>query len=222
MPYQITTIPLKTGIASVNCYLIKTGSGFILIDTGLSKSRSALEARLDAAGCRPGDLALIVATHGDFDHIGNCRYLRDKFKAKITMHCDDVGMAERGEMFWNRKKGNFIIRAIANVMFKLPPSDRFSPDILLKDGDGLVEYGLKAVVLYIPGHSKGSIGVLTENGDLFCGDLFENIRKPALSSLMDDPEAGNSSLGKLENSLVHTVYPGHGNSFLMKEIPRGQ
>jgi hydroxyacylglutathione hydrolase len=49
---------------------------------------------------------LIVITHGDFDHIGNAAYLRQKFGAKIAMHADDVGMAERGDMFWNRKKGN--------------------------------------------------------------------------------------------------------------------
>jgi glyoxylase-like metal-dependent hydrolase (beta-lactamase superfamily II) len=188
----------------------------------LTKSRSALDAQLESAGCKPGDLALIVLTHGDFDHIGNCRYVRDKFKAKTAMHCDDAGMAERGDMFWNRKKGNFLIKTIANLLFPFKKDDRFSPDILLKDGDGLVEYGLKAVVLYIPGHSKGSIGVLTENGDLFCGDLLENIRKPAISSLTDDPEAAKTSLAKLENSLVHMVYPGHGKSFLMKEIPRGQ
>jgi hydroxyacylglutathione hydrolase len=218
MPPQITPISLKSAIASVNCYLIKTSSGFILIDTGFTKSRSALEAQLDSAGCKPGDLALIVATHGDFDHIGSCRYVRDKFKSKIAMHADDSGMAERGDMFWNRKKGNFILKAVANLLFPFKKDDRFSPDIILNDGDSLVEYGLKAVVLSIPGHSKGSIGVLTENGDLFCGDLFQNVRKPALNSIMDDPETAKLSLKKLENSLVHTVYPGHGKSFLMKAL----
>jgi hydroxyacylglutathione hydrolase len=216
MPYEITTISLKSSIAAVNCYLINTGSGFILIDTGFTTCRSELDARLVSAGCKPGNLALIVVTHGDFDHIGNCRYVRDKFKTKIAMHADDAGMAERGDMFWNRKKGNFVLKAVAKLLFPFKKDDMFSPDIVLKDGNDLVGYGLKAVVLSIPGHSKGSIGVLTENGDLFCGDLFENTRKPGLNKIMDDPETAKLSLKKLENSLVHTVYPGHGNSFLME------
>ncbi|RLI67201.1 hypothetical protein DRO91_10540, partial [Candidatus Heimdallarchaeota archaeon] len=30
-----------------------------------------LERELEKAGCKPGDLKLVVLTHGDFDHTGN-------------------------------------------------------------------------------------------------------------------------------------------------------
>ena len=66
-------LPFKFG--SVNCYLIENDSKYILIDTGSSKQRTQLEKELKNAGCKPGNLKLIVITHGDFDHTGNASYL---------------------------------------------------------------------------------------------------------------------------------------------------
>ena len=77
---------------------------------------------------------MIVITHGDFDHIGNAAYLRQKFGAKIAMHADDVGMAERGDMFWNRKKGNRLLRSLAPSLFRFGAADRFQPDAIVADG----------------------------------------------------------------------------------------
>jgi len=63
------TSEIKTiNFGGVNCYLVKTGDGFILIDTGVPSKRVDIEKELVRAGCKPGDLKLIVLTHGDFDH----------------------------------------------------------------------------------------------------------------------------------------------------------
>ncbi len=99
MPQEIKTINL----GGVNCYLVKTGDSFILIDTGFPAKRAALDKELASAGCRPGNLKLIVLTHGDLDHAGNCAYLRKKYGTKIAMHTGDFGMVERRDMHWNRK-----------------------------------------------------------------------------------------------------------------------
>ena len=217
---EITTIgvPLPYGLGSVSCYLIETGAGFILIDTGCSNKRAELEKRLESAGCRPGDLKLIVLTHGDFDHTGNAAYLREKFGAKIAMHHEDSGMVERGDMFWNRRKGNIFLGTIARILFRFGRKERFSPDLYVDEGHDLSEYGLDAKVLHLPGHSKGSIGILTVDGDLFCGDLFENRDKPVLSSIMDDLTAAKASVEKLKALKIRTVYPGHGKPFSMEEL----
>lgn len=223
MPEEIKTIrlPLPFHLGSVNCYLITTGPAFILIDTGSSNQRAYLENELESAGCYPGNLNLIVITHGDFDHTGNAAHLRAKYGAKIAMHADDSGMAERGDMFWNRKKGNFLIRRMAPVVIGFARSDWFKPDITVKDGTDLSEYGLNAKVLSIPGHSKGSIGILTAGGDLFCGDLFDNTAKPHLSSIMDDLTTAHASVEKLERFEINTVYPGHGASFSWSAVTGG-
>jgi hydroxyacylglutathione hydrolase len=220
MSEEITTIALSLPyrMGTVNCYLVHTGTGYVLIDTGASNKSAELENELASAGCMPGNLDLIVLTHGDFDHTGNAAYLGQKFGTPIGMHQDDAGMAEQGDMFWNRSSGNALIRLLAPLLFRFRKSNRFRPDFYLEDGYDLSEYGFDAQVLSIPGHSKGSIGVLTAGGNLFCGDLFENSDRPATNSIMDDPPACEASVEKLQGFEIRTVYPGHGRAFAMDDF----
>jgi len=223
MPQEIMTItlPLVLNWGGVNCYLVRTDAGHVLVDTGGSNKRKELARRLESLGCGPGDLRLIVLTHGDFDHIGNAAHLRRRFGAKIAMHRDDSGMAERGDMFWNRRKGGALIRMLVPLLFRLGRKDRFQPDIYLDDGDSLKEHGLDAKVIALPGHSRGSIGILTAGGDLLCGDLLESTKGPALNAIMDDPEAAEASVERLRGLPIRTVYTGHGGPFPMERIMGG-
>ncbi|MCW4052489.1 MAG: MBL fold metallo-hydrolase [Candidatus Bathyarchaeota archaeon] len=214
---EITTLttPFILNV-SVNCYLVRTGDGFILIDTGMTSKRSEIERKLESAGCKPGNLSLIVLTHGDFDHSGNAAYFRKRFGAQIAMHKDDSGMGQRGDMLWNRSKRNILIRAIFKLFFRLSKSDWFKPDLYIDKGDDFYGYGFDAKVLDIPGHSKGSIGILTGSGDLFCGDLLANVDKPEIWSIIDDSFAAQASVRKLKRLRIKTVYPGHGKPFPME------
>ena len=84
-------------LASVNSYLLAVDDGFVLIDTGRPEKREALDARLTSAGCEPGDLKLIVITHGDYDHAGNAAYLREKHGCTIAMHRSDAGRVMKAD-----------------------------------------------------------------------------------------------------------------------------
>ncbi|MFZ2071501.1 MAG: MBL fold metallo-hydrolase [Halobacteriota archaeon] len=164
-------------------------------------------------GCNPGNLKLIILAHGDFDHTGNAAYLREKFGTKIAMHNGDSGMVESGDMFCNRKKGNILLGMVASILFGFGKSERFKPDVYIEDGYDLTGYGFDARVLHIPGHSKGSIGILTVDGNLFCGDLLTNWDKPVLNSIIDDSASANASVEKLKSLKINTVYPGYGKPF---------
>jgi hydroxyacylglutathione hydrolase len=188
----------------------------VLIDTGGSNKRADLVRELEGAGCQPGSLKLIVLTHGDFDHGGNCAFLRDTHGARTAMHADDSGMVERGDMFHNRESGNALFRRIAPILFRFARSDRFRPDLYLDEGDELSGYGFDARVLHLGGHSKGSIGILTAAGDLFCGDLLDNTHQPVVNSIMDDLAAAQASVERLSGLAIRTVYPGHGRPFAME------
>ena len=209
-------MPFKLG--NVNCYLIEDNANFILIDTGSSNQRTELEKELEDAGCTPSNLKLIILTHGDFDHTGNAAYLRQKFDVQIAMHKDDSEMAEYGNMFFNRKQPNILLRKIIPVFLGFGKDKRFKPDLYIEDGDDLSVYGFDAKILSIPGHSKGSIGILMANGDVFCGDLLENLEKPILGSIMDDLVTANANVEMLKKLGINTVYPGHGTPFLMEEF----
>ncbi|HEY9076225.1 MAG TPA: MBL fold metallo-hydrolase [Anaerolineaceae bacterium] len=214
---QIIPLPLPFRMGSVNCYLIETDSGYTLIDTGGSNNRKALSEALLQAGCLPGRLNLILLTHGDFDHTGNATNLRRTFGGKIAMHTADAKMGESGDMFANRRQPNFLIRLLVPLFTGFGKAERFSPDVLLEDGQDLAPYGLEARVIAVPGHSKGSIAI--QAGDsLFCGDLLENIKKPALTNLVDDLHAAQVSLQRLAQIQAVTVYPGHGKPFAAEWI----
>ena len=217
MRYEIITIglPLPFRLGSVNCYLLEIQDSYILIDTGGSNNRAGLVRTLERAGCKPGSLKLIILTHGDFDHTGNAKYLRTEYGPKIMMHRDDAGMMEDGDMFVNRKKSNILIKMVTTTLFGFGRSERCEPDSTIEDGYDFAVHGFDAKALHLPGHSRGSIGVLTSDGDLFCGDLLENTKAPAPNALMDDTVALEASLEKLRGLAVKTVYPGHGRPFSM-------
>jgi len=209
---EIHHIPLKF-LFDANCYLIRTETGDILIDTGIKNRREKLEAEIIDAGCQPGDLKLIIITHGHVDHVGNAAYLRDKYGAKIAMHRGDVGMVNGGGMFGDAPQ-SLMIKIVGFFMniTGLGNFETFTPDILLENNHSLQEYGLGATVLHTPGHSKGSISILTASGDLFSGDIF-NGSVEGVTTLVDDQTTLTSSVEQLKTLNAETFYPGHGNPF---------
>jgi len=222
MPLTITkiTLALPLRMGTVNCYLLQSEAGAVLIDTGTANQGEELLSQLEAAGVVASELKLIAITHGDFDHTGNAASLRERYGASIGMHVGDAGMASQGDMFYNRKSSNPVVRWLAPFWAGFKKSDRFEPEVQLADGDGLDEYGIDAQVIDIPGHSSGSIGILTAAGELFCGDLFENNGEPKFNSIMDDPQTAQLSVDKLNGYTITKVYPGHGEPFQWDEFQR--
>jgi hydroxyacylglutathione hydrolase len=219
MNYTVNVISLDF----VNAYLVKAKEGFLLIDTGLPNHRERLEKELLSAGCLPDTLKLIILTHGDWDHTGNASRLREKYHVKIAMHPGDVSQVENG-VFLKRTVRPLLYKIFMTVRMlkrKLQKNTmsipRFKPDILFFDNQRLDEYGLAAKVIHIPGHTPGSIGVLTDEGDLFAGDTFVNAKKPADARIVENPAQLKNSIAALREMNIKTVYPGHGKPFAMRE-----
>ncbi len=180
---------IRIDLNGVNSYLAKSESGFVLFDTGghmvmdkiFTNRLAALQQELEAAGCTEHTLKLIVLTHGDNDHACNAAYLRQRYNAKIAMHISDSELVENPslrkwmESFRYHSVVYKIIFALMNKTITkvtqktLEDFEAFSPDILLNDGFDLSEYGLEATVIHLPGHTAGSIGILTKAGDLIAG-----------------------------------------------------
>jgi hydroxyacylglutathione hydrolase len=215
---NITTVELTF----VNAFLVKVKEGFILIDTGLAMHWEKLESELKSAGCLPDKLKLVILTHGDFDHTGNCAKLQEKYNCKIAIHKDDSLMVENG-LFLKRKVRTMSARAFSliRILFRRKFTfDKFKPDIYLTEGQNLNEYGFNATVVHIPGHTKGSIGILTDEGNLFAGDTFTNNRKPDIANYIENPMELENSIARLKKMNIKTIYPGHGKPFEMEQIAR--
>jgi len=217
-PIRTIKMALPIRLGSVNCYLLEAGTRYVLVDTGCKNQRAFLEQELLRVGCEPGKLSLIVLTHGDFDHTGNAAYLHERYGAPIGIHAGDREMLTEGEMYANRKRSSLIVKAIARALYGFGKAEQVSPDVALEAGMDLGQWGLDAEVVSIPGHSMGSIGILTATGDLLAGDLLENMKQPQLGSRIDDDAAAAASIERLKGKGVRNVYPGHGQPFEMKEL----
>ena len=213
-------------LGNANAYLVRLAApgaaaeapAFVLVDTGLSMSWSRLRAALAAEGCLPGTLRLIVLTHGDLDHTGNCVNLRREYRAPLAMHRLDAPMAEKGLRRKRQARGamgtvmNSLMRSLSRLNL-LPQPELFTPDLLLEDGQKLAEHGWDATVIHVPGHTEGSLAVLAGDGSLFSGDTLFGAKHPSL--FIEDAEAFQTSLAKLRalKPATKMVYPGHGDPF---------
>lgn len=229
---------IRINLNAVNCYLIKSKEGFILVDTGgyiildkqLTNRRDLLQKELDKAGCNADNLKLVILTHGDYDHVSNAVYLREKYKVKIALHPMDLDLVKNPNLkmlMQSFRYRSVIFKIIFSLMKKkiekvnlqiLNEFQKFTPDILIDDKFNLLNYGFHAKIVPLSGHTAGSIGILMPNGDLIAGDTFVNNSKPEISLNAYDFNLLSESVNRLKQLNIKTVYPGHGNPFSFKEL----
>lgn len=234
MKQEIIRIDLK----GVNCYLGKSEDSFVLFDTGghltmdkeYTDRKEELVKALEQVGCRPGNLKAIVLTHGDNDHVANAAFLREKYHTIIAMHEKDVELVTKvslDKMMESFQYKSILLKLVFCIMKKpirritartLEDYIEFTPDVLLKEGDDLSSYGFEAKILHLPGHTKGSIGIITEEGALIAGDTFANFKTPAMAMNASDFTALKNSIQKVRTRKVVTIYPGHGEPFEAKDL----
>lgn len=82
--------------------------------------------------------------------------------------------------------------------------------IYVKDGDSLSEYGIKAKIVELPGHTNGSIGVDVEEKHLLVGDALDNWVFPEMGHLYYNLEDIKKSYDKIKGLGPRTLYFGHG------------
>lgn len=133
------------------------------------------------------NLKYILLTHNHIDHIGALSQLKRKLKVPVAAHFLDT---------------------------KNPPSQ---PEILLDDGDNVFFGNIRLKVLHTPGHTPGSLCFLIGRY-LFSGDtLFPGGPGKTWSS-SDFKQIIKSITNKIFVLPEQTrIYPGHGNSTILKE-----
>lgn len=210
-------------LGGVACFLLEADDGFVLVDTGFVGRRARLEASLVQAGCFPGKLNLILLTHGDVDHAGNARYLHTTYGAPVAIHAAEVPVLSGGDQTANRDgppdRYSLLFRLLG-LLDRPDAFEPFAPDLLVDETTDLAPYGLDARILHLPGHSRGSIGLVLANGDAVCGDLLVSFPRPRLHFLIDDLAAARSSIKKLRQVGASTIYPSHGRPFPAARLPQ--
>jgi hydroxyacylglutathione hydrolase len=186
---------VTVGMFQENCYLYgcpETREA-VIIDPGDEAER--ILQKIEALKLIP---KYIINTHGHIDHICAIDAVSAVYPVPLAIHPADVPMYSDA-------------RAAKMYGYPAPPVKR-KPDILLQEGDHLTFGTLTLEVLHTPGHSPGSICLLSTPYCLFSGDtlFYRGIGR-------SDFEGGNpeqllrsirTKLYTLDDDLV--VFPGHG------------
>ena len=191
--YELKTMVLPP--IGTNCYLLidKATRKAAIIDPAAAGQRI-----LDVLKEAKAEPALIINTHGHWDHIGANKYLHDKTQAPILIHEADAPMLGSA--------------ALSAASFFGAGVESSAPDRLLHDKD-VIELGeLKLEVLHTPGHSPGGVCLFTE--DLcFSGDTLFKLSMGRTDLPGSDETQMEYSLNKLMRYPDElTVLPGHGPS----------
>lgn len=205
---------IKSG--NTNCYLIKLGRAYALIDTGTALDKDFL-TKLQAIAPL-NQIEIVILTHGHYDHIGHAAKLQKEYGSKIVIHQKDFDKAANGTMDFPKARGLFS-NCIRNTTMKEMEHAKFIPfnaDIVIRSQEQLVHYP-QIQIVELPGHTPGSIGVMLD-GNLFVGDLMMNMPVPTKSWFAEDFDILAKNIKKIKELNIQRIYPGHGNSFSAKWI----
>jgi metallo-beta-lactamase class B len=183
----------------------------VLIDSGSRYGTAALEKNLARLGLSIGDIELVIGTHAHWDHIDGVSALvaDPRFRGKFALFETDVPAAERDDR----------IATAAENLYRVE-SAPVKVDIILKEGP-FESGGRKYEIYHTPGHTPGSISVLTESDGLrllFSGDAVRGWYLPGSGS---DMRAWESTLEKMMTLNFDLVLEGHGARY-QKGIIRDQ
>jgi metallo-beta-lactamase class B len=115
-------------------YVLKTGRGAILFDTGYaSKTHAVLDDGLKALGIDPRSIKTVLIAHGHPDHFGGARYLQDTVAPEIW-----AGPAD-----WPAIEASGVRRGREAV-----------------DGGAIEQDGVIVHTFAVPGHTPGSLALI--------------------------------------------------------------
>jgi glyoxylase-like metal-dependent hydrolase (beta-lactamase superfamily II) len=202
----------------VNVYLLK-GEKSVLIDAGVPGRKKSFLRGLEKAGVKPGEIELVIITHGHMDHIGIAKVIVEITGAKIAIHQREREWLETGRS--PIPPGTTVLGKVLSALGRRIHEISVEPvvaDIVLgDDGFSLDEYGIPGKVVYTPGHTLGSVSVLLESGEAFVGDLAMSARfmrlKPGPPIFAEDLDMVMQSWRVLLESGARTIYPAHGKPF---------
>ncbi len=199
-------------IRFVNAYLLDTGDGLALIDTGIPDSAPTILEAVRSIGRQPSDIRHILVTHCHMDHAGSLAELKRLTGAPATMHRLDAAMVRAGQSRRPLKPAPGLLNALLGRILVSFVSSAIEPAEIeheAQDGETLAG-GLRAI--HVPGHCAGQLAFLwpQHGGVLIAADAAANVFGLGLSPVYEDLDEGRRSLSKLAGLDFEVACFGHG------------
>jgi hydroxyacylglutathione hydrolase len=208
------------------CYLIKE-EGLILVDAGFPNQEKKFLKELKSLSIEPGDISLILLTHGHYDHIGSANEIKRLTGGKVAVNHREKDWVERAFKMLPPSVG--LLGKVWGVLIKMISSRMSFPgtpvDLVLEDEDfSLESYGIHGKVIYTPGHSSGSMSLVLDTGDAFVGDLVMNGLPMRIGYGMpifaEDTERVKESWRLLLDNDAKWIYSAHGKPFQADKLQK--
>jgi hydroxyacylglutathione hydrolase len=208
-------IPFKLGV--VTSFIIR-GSRTVIVDTGCPGNAGKILRHLSENSIKPGDVSLIVLTHGHIDHYGSADELRKKTGAPIAAHSAAAKYLEEGINYIGtpaRPAG----RAL-KLLYGGTDTVRTKPlevDIVFEGDRDLREFGIAGTVIHTPGHTEGSLSLILSSGEAIVGDLVMggilSKKMPDYPIFVCDMSLWRKSIEKVVQLSPTIVCASHGGPF---------
>lgn len=215
---RVVPIPVHAGPMSVNAYLL-VGSRVVVVDTGMAGQADLILSVIAQQDRVPADVSLILLTHGHGDHAGSVAALVEATGAPIALGAGDEQKYREGidlEMEGRGFVGRSLLKRIRSRQAARPAdAGPVGPpaDIIVAEERSLAEYGVDAIVVPTPGHSRGSLSVFTAAGDALVGDLLggggRSRKIPRRGIFVSDHDAMDSSIRAVIARAPRLAYTGH-------------
>jgi len=195
-----------------NSYLICSGVGNILVDTGRESSFKELQKNIGYLNLKLENIDFLILTHTHYDHCQNAFAIKQHANCKILMSEKEAEFCEHG--FTPLPKGTFeITRIISKFGNRIGQRsfgyEPFAADIMVRDELNLTTS--KITLISTSGHSIGSISVIIDDEIAIVGDaMFGVFKKSIFPPFADNTMEMIKSWGKLLETSCHTFLPGHG------------
>jgi glyoxylase-like metal-dependent hydrolase (beta-lactamase superfamily II) len=176
-------------------YLVDSGDGLVLIDSGAGRSFERIVNNISFLGFAPEKINTVIATHSHIDHIGSLAAFKQHYNVTIMAHERDIEAIESGE----KTGANFY--GVDYHPCKV--------DTAITDTESTITTGKYNLnILHIPGHTAGSVVVWVDMSGKRV--LFgQDIHGPYEPALGGNPEDAIDSLKKLIDLNADILCEGH-------------
>lgn len=203
-----------------NSYLLQGNEGYVMIDAGNFNQQKRFLRVLDSLGIKPGQIKLIIITHAHFDHVGSLAAIKALCNCPVLIHAEEKELISKPVVVIppGTNLTGKIISLIGNLskpILKFAPAQ---PEIIIDDKFDLDHFGIDAKVIHTPGHTKGSLTVLSADGQAIVGDLAVNYRVGVFPPFAEEPEKIFAAWDMLLKSGVNQIYPAHGEPFPAQKL----
>ncbi|MFX0058925.1 MAG: MBL fold metallo-hydrolase [Candidatus Hodarchaeota archaeon] len=193
----------------LNLYLLVGNNNALLIDTGCGLF--PLKPLIDEIV--KDKTLLVINTHSHFDHIG----ANDEFKEVMIHENERKKIIKTTDVSFLKYSVKEVVNNYKVKDFKLKPANSVKT---LKNSDNLDLGGISLKIIHTPGHSKGSVCLISNTRELFTGDTahYGSMYLPKQRKFPLFLESIQKLIQIYDNKKIEEIYPSHEQFAVKKDL----